>query len=291
MAWLQKPGSSYFEENQYAHHFEQRRADKILYNSDHRPGPAWTEEDEIKLVNHLYTDWYGEPYFGNEWTYNQLNLDAIEAKPLRRRELSPFKIDYETYAEIKLRLLNTVISIKGHPFLVAKIKNKEGAGWQLALTNGGSNLSQISYSDIQDLRTIPPMYAQAGSTGWLCRIPGRVYQQGINRHNTLLKDVASQGHTGGLDVNKLVRGLGSRQLRRWDETMSSLVSSGDLPVTRLSDDIAVKRTEEGVIACYRGRALGKIKDNDVLVNDEDDLLQQWISRSAKEVNLELRPQG
>lgn len=285
---FEKPGSHYFEESAYIAHFEQRRTQTKVWNIQHGK-PEWTEVDEIKLVDKLHMDWFSEPFGGFQWTYPDLNLDALEAKPLRRRELTPFKINYETYQEIKLRLMNTVISIKGHAFLVQKIKQPTPGKFLLALQDHAGNIVSVKYDDIQDLRSIPPMYVVTGGTGWLRRHPGRVYQQGITRQNTTLWDVAGKGVVGNIDVNKLIRNLGTRDNRKWDATMYSLVKQGELPVIRLSDDVAVKREEDNkILACYRGRVLGEIRDNDVLVMDEDDLLQGWIERATTEVGLELR---
>jgi hypothetical protein len=283
-----KPGHEYFNEAHYAQHFESRRIQSMAWNISHGK-PQWTEADEMKLVDKLHIEWFDEPFHGNPWTYPELNLDTLPHRPLRRRELAPFKINYETFQEIKLRLNNTVISIKGHAFLVSKIKQYAPGKFVLALTDSLGKLVSVKYDDLQDLRTIPPMYVVSGMTGWLRRVPGRVYQQGINRQNTFLSDVAGRGVVANLDCARLVKNLGTRENRVWNETMSGLVKQGELPVIRLSDDIAVKRDEDNsILACYRGRSLGKILDNEVFVMDEDDLLQGWIERATKEVGLELR---
>jgi hypothetical protein len=221
----------YFSDSGHGNYFQTIRKTRKNQFLVGREGPCWTEADELALVNTLSLDWFGEPWGGGNWSFDDLNLDKIEAKPLRKKELPPFKINYDTYPEIKLRLLNTVISIKGHPFLVCRINNTPDKGYLLAVNNGYETYS-VAYNDLTDLRTIPPMYVSAGSTGWLCRIPGRVYQQGLNRHNTILKTVDGSGNIAGLDVQSFVKAFQKRSLRKWDSTLKSFVEGGELPVMR-----------------------------------------------------------
>lgn len=286
-SWQPESPSFYFEDPSHQSMFKAHRNQRQMHNAGHRPGPVWTEEDELKLVDYLWIDWFDEPYPGNTWTYDDLNLDTLEVKPLRKYELRPFKINYETYSEIKLRLLNTVISIKGHPFLVQKIANTT-TGFKLAVTNG-EKTQTVMYNDIIDLRTMPPMYINGSSyPGWMCRVPGRVYQQGMNRSNTILKSLDGKQNLTGLEAQHFIKTFHKRKTRKWDETLSSLLQNGEMGSLRMSDEVAVKVEKGKVLACYRGRFLGKIQDNDIIVGDEDDLLQQWIERSVKEVGLELR---
>lgn len=286
--WSPESPAFYFEDQQHQEMFRVYRKQRQAHNSLSRPGPAWTEEDELKLVDALWMDWIGEHYpASTSWTYDALDLDALVVTPLRRHELKAFKIDYETYAEIKLRLLNTIIAVKGHPFLVQKIAQTP-QGFKLAVSNGTKTFA-VMYNDLTDLRSLPPMYVNSPSyPGWLCRRPGRVYQQGMNRSNTQLLSIDGKAAVSNLDATYFVKTFHKRQTRAWDTTLHSLLEGGEIGSIRLSDDVAVKNDKGKILACYRGRFLGKIKDADVLVGDEDDLLQQWIERSVKEVGLELR---
>lgn len=288
MAWLSKAPDFYFEEFPHQDHFRLKRKNQMEWNAAHRPGPAWTETDELQMVNLLHLNWFGEEWNAGELDFPVLDLDKLPVLPLRKKELPPFKIEYETYQEIKLRLLNTVISIKGHPFLVSKIRQKSGS-FELALNDGVSpHYSKVNYKDIQDLRSIPPMYLSLNQTGWLCRIPGKVYQQGLNRNNTVLKSIDSGSSLTALDATSLLRNMAKRTNRKWDGTLLSLLNAGELGSIRLSDDIAVHNKKNKTVACYRGRSLGEVHDNDIRVFDEDDLLQEWIDRASKEVGMELR---
>ncbi len=285
--WSPESPAFYFEDTGHQSYFKSCRTQGQQHNAMVRPGPSWTEADELKLVDKLWREWFDEPYPGGNWTYTDLNLDALEVKPLRKYALNPFKIEYETYQEIKLRLLNTVIAIKGNPFLVQKIAQQPG-GFKLAVSDGVKTYS-VLYKDLTDLRSIPPMYVNSSSApGWLCRIPGRVYQQGMNRQNTVLKTVDGKSAFSVLDATNFVKTFNKRQTRQWDTTLKSLLEAGDLSCVRLSDEVAVKTEKGKILACYRGRFLGKVNNNDILVGDEDDLLQQWIDKSVKEVGLELR---
>lgn len=286
-----KSAGNYFSEISHQTHFASIRKQKHDYNiMTGRAGPAWTALDEAQLVNKVWNDLYGESFPGGEgqWNdYDDLNLDALAEKPMRRHELRPFKLEYETYAEIKLRLLNTVISIKGHPFAVARIFYNPPAGFIL-LVSDGEKVFRVNYNDLQDLRTIPAMYVSGSDGGWLCRVPGKVYQQGLTRHNTMIKSADSSTTLCAFNQSTFMKNFRNRDRREWNETIASLLMGGEIAHMRLSDEVAVKTDRNKIVACYKGRRLGNIEGNDVLVNDEDDLLQDWIERSAKRVGLGLR---
>lgn len=282
--WIEKPGSYYFENVNHAQTFETFRGQRKAQ----LPSPTqWDEQREMKLVNQLNQDWFDEPWQGNmNWEYEELEVDRLETIPLRKYDLRPFKINYDTAQEIKLRLNNTVISVKGHPYLVKSIRTVPG-DYRLALYDGTKTF-QVKYSDLQDLRSIPPMYVTYSGPGWLCRIPGRVYQQGMNRHNTIIKTVDGEANAASVSHELLVAALRNRPKRVWDSTILSLLLNAELNSIRLSDEVAVKTAKGKILACYRGRKLGVITDNEVKVFDEDDLLQQWIEKPIRDVGLELR---
>jgi hypothetical protein len=298
MAFQYKPGSHYFDDNGHAEYFVGQRHAYAMLNAQTRGvlikidpssgqwyyGEAWTENDELKLVDKLYRTWYGEPY-GQSFNYPMLNLDKLEPKELRKTDLKPFRIEYETFAEIKLRLNNTLISIKGHPFVVGKIM--PGDGSFLLGVHDGKDWFGVKYKDLTDLRSIPAKYVSGNRTGWLCRFPGRVYQQGINRNNTQIRDIMGKQSLASVDVSDLCRSLRKEKDKKWDENFIGLFDTGDLKNLRLTDDIAVTHDGEDIVACYRGRTLGTVVNDDIRVLDEDDLLQGWISSAAKKAGLNL----
>ncbi len=282
--WSPKPGNHYFGSTNMAHTFNIRRAERqAVYAME---GKAWTEQDEHKLVDKLWRNEYGEPWPGTtSWSHPDLDLDSLEALSVRKHPLQPFKLEYETYAEIKLRLYNTVISVKGHPFLV-KAVGGDAPNWKLVVTDGVKT-SVVKYSDLTDLRSIPPMYVTQNMPGWLCRAPGRVYQQGMNRQNTALRSIDASSLIAHFNPLEFINGFKNRTNRKWETSHFSLMKTGELPALRLSDDVAVTTRKGKVIACYKGRPLGAIVENTVKLFDEDDVLQEWIERSAKNVGLEL----
>lgn len=286
--WTEKPGSFYFENDAYAHHFNDRRVSMKAYNLTHNLQPNWSEQQEHKLVDKLWRTWFDEPWPGVQvWTHDVLDIDALPTQSLRKYKLQPFKINYETYQEIKLRLYNTVISIKGNPFWVKQIGNDGANKFKLAVTDGEKTY-QVKYDDLQDLRTVPPMYITTSMTGWLTRHPGRVYQQGLNRSNTSLRSPDCEATLANFDPGAFLLGFKKRQNREWTPVFSDLIKSGELTNIRLSDEVAVQHKRNKVIACYKGRALGEIVDNEINLLDEDDALQGWIETAARKVNLELR---
>lgn len=288
-----KPAGEYFSDPGHRQYFYSTRnlqrsqfaVSRMVSGNDPR---AWTAEDERNLVNKLYMDWFGEEYDSVPDDTPLLNLDALAPRPLHRRELPPFKIAYQTFAEIKLRLTNTVISIKGHPYVVGKVK-PYGSDFMLFVFNDEQKYYMVKYSDLNDLRSIPPMYIRYGSyAGWMARHPNRVYQQGINKQNTVIRTVDGLHAVTGATPGTLVASLNSRERMNWDSTMDKLMRTETLQAMRLSDDMAVMPQKGKLIACYRGRPLGGLQENVVTPFDEDDLLQGWIEKSAREVGFELR---
>jgi hypothetical protein len=242
----------------------------------------------MRLVDYFFREWFGESYNpGMDDNTPDLNLDALEAVPLRKKELPPFKIQYQTFAEIKLRLLNSIISVKGHPFVVGRIRQKAG-DFTLYVYDKTSAYKKVQYSDLTDLRSIPPMYVRHGQVGWLCRWPGRVYQQGITKSNTLIRTADGKKTLSPINTSQLIKQLAERETHVWDSTTDKLMRREDIATIRLSDDIAVMSTQSEITACYRGRPLGTVQENVVTVFDEDDLLQSWIETPARDVGLELR---
>jgi hypothetical protein len=286
--WTEKPGSYYFEDDvDCIHRFQDHRATRKLMNAQANVHPIWSEEQELVLVEKVWRHFHDHPWPGvASWSHPDLDLDKLPSQSLRKYPLQPFKIEYQTYQEIRLRLYNTVIGVKGNPFWVTQIANTP-QGWKLALWDG-DKVYQVMYKDLQDLRSFPPMYINTGHTGWLCRHPGRVYQQGLNRHNTTLRNIEGNSGLMNFDPSGFISGFRRRTNRQWKKEFHELMEGGEMNNIRLSDEIAVTVKKDNVLACYKGRALGHIQGSEITVLDEDDLLQEWIEKSARQVGLELR---
>lgn len=281
-----KPGSEYFLNSAHAAMFEQKRTQRIHHNTANRLGPTWTEMDELDLLNHLHIQWFDEPWpgtNGSSWVENVPPLPENEPL-LPTRSFPPFKIDYQTYPEIKLRLLNTVIAINGVPYYVKRIREHNGEFFLLVLGNTDKEYS-VRYSSITDLRSPPPMYLTTNSTGWFCRYPARVYQQGVTRSNAHIRTIDGKSLLYNLDPLSFIRAIHRRQNKAWHTSYNDLMASGELSSARLTDNIAV--VGKNKILCYRGRPLGKIENTTVHVEDEDDLQQQWIEKEVNSAGLEL----
>lgn len=252
-------------------------------------GKPYTEQEEHKLVDRFWRTWYDEPWPGLFVDDNvpELDISKLSVRPMRKVSLKPFKLNYQTYQEIRLRLNNTVIGIKGNPFHVKRVIQKDKDF--LLILDDGSKLQKINYKDVPDLRSIPPLYIKHGSrTGWLCRLPSRVYQQGLNRHNTVLYEPDCGRFASTMEVKPTLYGIQNREDRKWTESIASLFKGEELSTLRLNDDVAVKKNNDKIICCYRGRSLGEIKENVVIVDDSDDLLQGWIETAVQAAGLELR---
>lgn len=250
--------------------------------------PLWTPELELNLVNEIHMGHYGEPYVAISWTEPELNVDALPVMPVNRRALPAFKLPYQKLDEIQLRLNKTMIMVKGNPFYIRSIKQTNNQ-FYLNMVDPEGKAWRSKYSDIPDLRSPPPMFiTDSGKTGWMQRIPERIYQQGLNRSNTMIRGLSSDSAVTTFNPEKMCKTIANRMNRKWDGTLATLMEETAINAVRLSDSVAAGRHGDKILAFYKGRTLGVIHGDEVKLQDEDDLLQDWIVRDARDAGFRLR---
>lgn len=279
---------NYFDKENVVQKFINHRRHHIDMRQAAGQEPLWTPEMEMSLVNEIHLVHYGEPYVAISWTEPELNVDALPVRPVNRRPLPAFKLPYQKLDEIQLRLNKTMITVKGNPFYIRSIKQAHG-DFYLNMVDCDGKAWRSKYKDIPDLRSPPPLFiTHEGATGWLQRIPERVYQQGLNRSNTIIRGLHSDGLVANFHPEKMCKTLASRTTRKWDNSLASLMQETAVKAVRLSDSVAAGRHGSHLMAYYKGRTLGAIKDDEVLLQDEDDLLQDWIVKDARDAGFRLR---
>jgi hypothetical protein len=225
----------------------------------------------------------------------ELDTDKLPNAFPGRPALPPFKLPYDTIEEVRMRLRQTVIFIKNHPFIVhdcqTNRKNPDVDGrFKLVLEDRDLKQSIIPLDKATDLRGCPPSYVvRDGQVGYLNRIPARVNTQGMTPQNTTIRRV---GTYGGLQFNlrSLVQFCAPRKAVKWSESLSELIVNDALREVRLDSNVAIfaKPSTEKLYAEYKGRRIGEIKEQTVIPDDPDDLVQPWIVDDLRTVNLELR---
>lgn len=219
----------------------------------------------------------------------ELNVRDLPEKDFGRPKLKPFKLEYDTLAEISMRFRQTAIQIKGNPFYVSDVR-KVKQSYYFLLENARDQKCQVCVNDIDTFRGIPPGYVTMdGQHGYLSRVPARVNQQGMTSQNTSILRI-STGSGLAYNVKGIVQAIESKgKALPWERSYRDLMVNRIIPEMRLSDDVAVftKKGQDAIYVGYRGRVFGKMNDDHrVSAMDEDDLIQPWITKHFEKVNLE-----
>lgn len=219
-----------------------------------------------------------------------LNLDDIP--PSNRKVLQPFYLEYETLEEARMRFQGTVIMIKSLPFYVRDVRStRKQRVYQFYVQDEFANQFKVKSSDIQDFRSPPPGYVNyQGSVAWLKRLPSRANQLGLHRNNAQLIAIEGENRIGFAET-AVVPALKPKPILSFSENIRTLLTEGHAQQFRLSSEIAVyaKNTKTRNIICdFKGRKLGKVEENTVILDDEDDLLQPHLTQAAQEVNFNLK---
>lgn len=208
----------------------------------------------------------------------------LKVTPVEDGLLPKFKFPFETAADAALRWQNAVVLINQDPYIVAEI----GRDLTFYLHNSDGERFKVPYQDIPDLRTPEPRYCKSEyGYGYYFRKPSRVQTQGLVRDNTYLKMVG----TGGLNTmrpTETVKALRPMKNEIWTEPLGRYLREDVIPQIRLSNKLAAYHAGPNLKIEYKGRELGVIVEDAILVFDKDDLDQSWIHSAASEVGLRLR---
>lgn len=215
-------------------------------------------------------------------------LDPPDLPRKRRIFTEKFKMEYDTIQDIHLRLLGTVIFIGDQYYYVRDIVNGGSNGYQLIVQDKAGVQSRIGYNHPSvDCRSPEPQYIQMDRVGFLMRYPARQQHQGLHRNNVRIKYVGENATTSIHDPSILLPSFRDEVLP-WDMSLHRLMESYKaVPWFRLSSRVAVWNENDKLKVEYRGRYLGELKENSVLV-DEDDYSQQWIRHDLQKVGLSVK---
>lgn len=217
----------------------------------------------------------------------------VDGAPVKRRFYQPkFKLAFDTLRDAHLRLLGTMIFVGRVPVIVSDIITMTAANDFLLLVQDFQGKTyKVRYNDPGvDLRSIEPRYVSYGATsGFLYREPRRQQKQGMHRENVKLKQIGGS-ETHSWDVANVMAAIVENDLLPWSSMYENLlVRAKAMPSLRLSNKLAVyfSHSEKGLAAEYNGRFLGNMKEDTILVS-EDDYNRPWINTAVKQVNCQIR---
>lgn len=236
--------------------------------------------------------------------YNELNRDRARADadrwlrlpevpvmilPTKRRLGQPtFKLPFENLHDLRMRLAGGYLFVGSKLYYCSDARELEG-DFLLILRDDQDRNYRCWYNKTQgiDLRTPEPQYVtEENVPGYFFRIPVKQQRQAVNHDNMYIKRVGTE-RIGHFHPLSLVKGL-TRECVQWRPMLADLFKGYSLNSLRLSKDIAVYRDgDDKLIAEYRGRNLGEIRDDRILV-DELDVSKIWIHRDAGAVGLQVR---
>lgn len=224
-----------------------------------------------------------------------LNLDKIELGPEIHRDISlpPFKVEYDSHAQLHQKLSQTVVLLKNQPFLVVQTAEQKGKFFLYVRGGGPAPIEGVvSYDEVKDCRGIAPSYwMHRGQACWVYRTPDRQNSQGMCARNTHYKIAGSKAGSPA-SGNFLVEALKVARDMQYAGNLNDIISGGGSHSLRLSARVALHPSNKKgapLAVEYCGRPMGLIvTDNKVKVYDELDLGPSWIRKDLAQVGLEMR---
>lgn len=216
-----------------------------------------------------------------------LDLPEVQPEllPTKRRLGQPtFHPKFETLNDIHLRLRGTLIFVGTHLFFVDAIYEWEN-DYLLILKDRQDHTVRAWYNRTPgiDLRSIEPQYVTMnGKPGYVYRPPYRQNRQGMSYENLCCKWPGEDIGDRLADSVSLMQGL-TRETHTWSPQYKYLMKDIKvMPALRLSRDLAFYTKEENILAEYRGRTLGVVDDNTVML-DRLDFQRSWIKDAIRSV--------
>jgi hypothetical protein len=221
------------------------------------------------------------------WSYLSAvpELTFPSLPPKRRHNQPKHKIAYETRDDLWDRLGNTFIWIGPNLYCLDDIREYKGEFW-LIVNSGSGQHFRIAYSskDI-DLRSPEPQYLNVADTAsFVTRRAERQFQQGNSRSNIFYKKVGKSNFHRFENLWELIPAFKNAENLIWVPAYQNLVKQRAVSALRLSPCVAIYRDHksERIVAEYRGRPLGYVEDNCVLL-DEHDYGKPWSRNDLHEV--------
>jgi hypothetical protein len=208
-------------------------------------------------------------------------------------ETPPFWMEYETREEMNTRLSHSIITYKGKPFYVHDVT----ADKQLVGYGTNENMSRLPFKKNTglNLRSIEPGYVQGQGTDafYLCRLPARVYRQGITSQNSRLIRVGNRDMIQWPSIKWMMDAIASRTIQPYgkdvlDRLMENKADNGrHCASVMLSPSVAVGAKKNKLFVEFMGRYLGHFNGFDTVQLDTDDLRRPWILERLNEVKLQV----
>lgn len=260
------------------HQIQNNRRDPV-------PPPAeWDDEHFWNYIlrnalDYLPVDWMEEL---QRVDYPELNVEEIVSG--RRITLPPFHLPYETVEEIQMRLMGTIILIKNNPFYVENVIRKNN-DYHLVVSNEEEERTIVKYNQGQlDLRSPEPGYINTeGGSYYFVRPPNRQQRQGIIYNQIFLKKIGSEEMFSPHNKNAVMIGLKFRDVQPWTSELCNLLQRRIISNMRLSNSIAIYIDHRKIKSEYKGRFLGEVHDDTILLDDRD--RRPWILSDLKDVSM------
>lgn len=222
--------------------------------------------------------------------YTDLPDPVIKPFTVSKRRMGQpiFKMQFETLADIQLRILHTLIFVGSDLFFVRSIYQMDG-DYLLLIEDPSGARFKVWYNACPhiDLRSPEPQYLRYPRYPvYMYRPPVRQQRQGIDGH----RNIAFRGPDGmhvNLSPSEIQEGI-SPEVFAWSPAYERLmVDAKAMGGLRLSKTIAVYPGDKQALAEYRGRFLGKIKEDTIFV-DEKDYSKPWIRSSIDQIGCRSR---
>lgn len=217
------------------------------------------------------------------------DVPIIQLPSKRRLSQPTLKMPFESLHDIRMRLTHGYVFVGATLFYVNDVREIEG-DFLLILQDTNDQKFKCWYNKTNciDLRTPEPQYiTEDNLPGFFFRPPYKQQRQAINHDNTYVKTVGKT-NPHHCHPKALVKGL-SRECLVWKPVIYDLMTKARaVQSLRLSKDIAVYRNEQDqLMAEYRGRPLGEVKDDTIFCHPLD-AKKNWINRDAAAVGCTLR---
>lgn len=206
----------------------------------------------------------------------------------RKLPASPFRLPIDNARDLEMRLRGSVIYVGPEPVTVEAVFALEGDLW-LYITDAEGKNYRVKYNHPKvDCRTADPKYLVYNHRPfYFLRYPSRHQKQGMDSTNTSLKAVGEQDVQRVDSLRRLCEALTDLPTLEWTPQYSDLmVKAKAFRSLRLSSDVAFF-VRDGLCAEYKGRELGAVHDNDILL-DENDFAQPWIKEEILKIGCQAK---
>lgn len=218
------------------------------------------------------------------------DVPVVDMPSKRRIHQPKFRHLLESVKDFEIRLLRSIIHIGTTPYLVEGVWSYDKDFWLVVADENGV-MFKIPYShSAVDLRNPDPQYIQVDQgPAYLVRWPAREQAQGICSKNTSLKFAGTGQFSVPKNLRDIIHGLKFSDNIQWSPSYEELMKNRIFRALRLSPFVSVYRNHDTLWAEYKGRPLGKIKENTVFV-DTDDFERPWVRRDVTPSGLTLKVQ-